>query len=131
MSITTEWADKDCRVIRSTYRCRWGPADFMANEALIQTMLASVEHPVDIMLDMTHACVPASMASHLPALVMDAVVTQPNAGLIIIVGTDPYVHHLWEIFRVMYRQLGQRVLLVETLEDAHRLIDTLRVRPTL
>ncbi len=118
MDIRTEWEDAGRTAIRITYGRGWSWEEFMAADQQVQALLNTLDRRADLILDLRGAVIPPSLASNLPELATRSALVHPNCGIVLVVGTDPFIHHLWEIFRGVYRQLARRVFLFAGLEEA-------------
>ena len=124
MTITVQWDNDDKTVIRYDFTGYWNWAEFREKAQLAFVMTRSVAHQVDTIsnfLPDTH--IPKDAFIHFRRVMMDA---PPNRGVNVIVGASQFIHVLVTIFSRIYTQLGKRLLLANSLEDARHILDKQR-----
>jgi hypothetical protein len=117
MKITTRWANDSKTIICSVIEEGWTWEDFIDNANHIGTLLDQVDHPANIVIYMQSKRPPKDLLGHFPTASQAPFFTHPNAGLLIVVGTEGITRAMANILMKTYRQ-GHRVRLVETIEEA-------------
>ncbi len=84
MGVTVAWDNEAKTTLCLTYQQPWNWADFDAAQGVMYRLMASVTHPVDVILDISAmGMFPPNALSHLREL---AKVRVPNQGIAVFVG---------------------------------------------
>lgn len=120
MSITVQWDNDDKTVIRYDFTGYWNWTEFREQAQTAFAMTRSVEHHVDTIsnfLPGTH--IPKDAFLHFRRVMTDA---PPNRGVNVIVGASQFIRVLVTVFSRVYTQLGKRLILADSLEDARHIL---------
>lgn len=126
-NIVAAWDNEEKTIIRVTYGLTWTWDDYFQADQAAQALLDSVDHRVDLILDMLNTALPADSLSRIPTLIRAGIgLARPNTGIVVLVGTSGYLRTLISAFQKVYPQESRRVFLVETLDEAYALIASKR-----
>jgi hypothetical protein len=126
MSVTVQWDNDQKTIIRYDFVGYWDWADFREKAQEAFSMTRSVEHQVDTIsnfLPTTH--IPKDAFIHFRRVMTDA---PKNRGVNVIVGASQFIRALVTIFSRIYQQLGNRLVLADSLEQARNLLQSRRGR---
>ena len=100
MSIQVSWDNSEHSIIRYDFPPRWTVDDFFAALHEDDVMLASVEHDVSLVFNLTESrTFPFIPISRFPEL---ARMAAPNLGMIVVVGATSWISTLLDIFQQVY-----------------------------
>ena len=123
MSIQIDWADDSKTCIVLTYGKGWVWDDFFAASPVVAEMLDSIDHPADTLHDVRNTTIPQNVISQFPKFTRGSVsLKHPNAGRAVFVGVSMYLKILAQMFQKLYAELGRKVFLVNTIEEAFQLL---------
>jgi hypothetical protein len=123
MSIQIDWVNDSKTCILLTYGKGWDWDDFFAASPKVAGMLDSIDHTADTLHDVRNTAIPRNVISQFPKFTRGSVsLKHPNAGVLVFVGVHPYLKILTQMFQKLYADLGRRVFLVNTMEDARQLL---------
>lgn len=120
MSINVIWKDLQQTTLLYNLRGSWTWSDFEAANLDVYEMIAAVNHPVSIILNLDNSLeIPANalvpfrrMLAYAPA----------NLTLVVISGADETEERMMRILTQFDRQLSSRITLAHNMETAQRLI---------
>jgi hypothetical protein len=118
--IEVGWDNAEKTTLRYDYEGNWSWEELyeISNQAL--GMFNSVPHRVDVIHNHTNSThIPRRALSHAQRLVAQY---PENWGISVVVGTNPLLKGLMQVFRRVYRQMGERHFMAATLEQAHQLL---------
>jgi hypothetical protein len=103
MSIKNYWTDDRKEILVSVFEDQWTWDQYYLNLDEIHTMLGSVDHLVDYVLDlrMSAGFPPGNVMSHMRYAA--AQFRTKNVGNIAIAGSNMYVRMIFDMFRRIYR----------------------------
>jgi hypothetical protein len=124
MGVSADWHNEDQAIICYRFDGRWEWDDFYSCREWVRQAMASVDHKVALIIDMSATRhIPPNSMVHLRAVVLR---TNPNyAGVTVLVGTGsvgPSVSAILYKFNPALRDKFE-VLFAQTLEEAERLLD--------
>jgi hypothetical protein len=123
MSISVNWGDQAKRYILVTYHGEWSWQDYQESYSTRYEMVRSVEHPVDVIVDVRlHPDPPGPDAARYLKWVWEA--RPANIGRTIMIGADTsgFMKNLVQIF-VRLKGGGDKVIFVNSMEEALALIN--------
>jgi hypothetical protein len=124
VSIEAVWLDETKTAVIYTFTAGWTWNDFTQRNKLVSEMLDTVNYKVDIILDFTVRTVPPPNAlSNFQRLVKGS---HPNRGRLILVGGRLLFRAIAGQFIKLSGKLSQQILMVETLEEARKLVEVHR-----
>ncbi|MBZ0280211.1 MAG: hypothetical protein K8L97_05690 [Anaerolineae bacterium] len=122
MSIKLLWENEAKTIIRMEVIGQWTWEEMYAASQEGYTMLESVDHVVDPIIDFrSSAAIPIYSITHARHMIGRR---HPRTGLTVMVGTSALLHNLWDIFRKVYALFvrEEEFTLVRTLEEAHAVL---------
>jgi hypothetical protein len=120
--INVRWDDSAKQVILVTYPDGWNWVEFKQAGDNAEALLAEVPHDVDIIHYVTGA-IPTNTLSQIPEIARTSPsLINPQIRYAIVVGTSRYLEIAYRMFRTIYPQLTERLLMCETIDAAHDLI---------
>ena len=124
MGVIVQWDNDDKTVIRYDFTGYWDWAEFREQAQTAFAMTRTVGHQVDTIsnfLPGTH--IPKDAFIHFRRVMMDA---PSNRGVNVIVGASQFIRALVTVFSRIYTQLGKRLILADSLEDARHILNKQR-----
>src|SRR5262249_16383022 len=123
MNIKVVWDNESKTTIRYIFTRGWTWVEFRdaASEAI--TMLDTVQHKVNVIMDVRDAgLIPQGAFNNAQKIFGNK--RHPNINLTVLVG-DSFLHRLTEIVTKLYRPKAQQwdLAVVKTLEEAHKLLE--------
>jgi len=116
MSVKVSWDKNDKKTIRYDFEGRWMWDEFYAAAENAFALTRSVEHTVDsISFFRPGAYLPPNALMHFRRAMVNA---PKNRGVTVIVGGSMFIKTMVTVFSKLNRQLGERLLLADTLEQA-------------
>lgn len=123
MGIQVQWDNPQHTIIRYDFAAHWTSEDFFDAIAADDDMIASVDHPVHLILDMSKSdTVPVVQLTRLRRI---AGSVGEQTGLIVLVGANMWINALADIFQKVYASRVDHfcgLLHAPTLDDARRRI---------
>jgi hypothetical protein len=122
MPIEVNWETDEKHVVHVIYVGRWSIEDAYASRAEIRTLIKQVDYQVDSIHDMRQSgFLPPSILTHTREFMAEKI---PQVGLIVIVGTHPFVQAMYNVFYKVYPRIveNKNFRMVGSLEAAHELI---------
>ncbi|MFN8374861.1 MAG: hypothetical protein U0694_18520 [Anaerolineae bacterium] len=117
MSILTNWYNDEKTILYHTYEATWTWNDLYVAVDKAYALLESVDHTVDIIIDMRLSrIIPSNVFNHGKYTLVK---THPRRGYMIIVGAPRLAHILFQAFLKIYDKeaRGLRVVFVTTVEE--------------
>jgi hypothetical protein len=128
MSVSVEWGNEAQTVLYHHYEGAWNWDEFYIILEQAQTMMDSVDHDIDIIIDMRDShLIPKGTLSHWRCL---GDLQRPNTGMTMLVGTNTLVLALHELMVQVFPRMGENIVLVCTLEEAYAIAANWRQQPT-
>lgn len=127
MAIVTLWDNRDKTAVRLEFESEWKVADL---ESAIQTtdeLIGSVEHQVDIIIDIEGASLPKDFMSLAKQLLANPQ-PRPNEGNRVIVGANNIVRSGYSAIQKAFGEklAGREVLFAANLGEARAMLRNLR-----
>jgi hypothetical protein len=122
MSIEVDWNSAAQTAVVVTYERPWNWSEFEAATTRVDTLIASVAHTVDIILDIRHAGFPPAGA--VAKFREVTTIRHENSGKVIMVGLPMMIKGILDIMQVIYR--GQYTapdfIFALSIEHAHQIV---------
>lgn len=127
MAMTVEWDNDAKTILCLCYEARWDWDDFTAAEAAMQRLLDSVDHPVDLIFDVSSGSFPPPGAMARFREVTDN--PHPNVRYLVFVGPGLVVRFLQSLIRIMNALYGDSFNIppfsfTESMNEARLLLQT-------
>lgn len=123
MGIQLQWDNPERTIIRYDFDSHWTSEDFFNAIAADDPMIASVDHPVHLIFDMSNSdTVPVIQLTRLRQIANSV---QDNSGMIVLVGANMWINALADIFQKVYATRLDNfkgLFHTVTLEDARTII---------
>lgn len=124
MSIELKWEDEAKTILRHTYKGAWTVEEFYRAVDESRALLLEVGHPVDLIIDMREG--PNPPRGIAPAYQYADRKVPPNQRLIVMVDPSEYMRTFNRVVEGIAPRASQNRHVVETIEDAHELIEAYR-----
>jgi len=126
MSVRAYWQDETKTIVRYDFDGEWDWNELYTAYYEAIAMEKSVEHRVDVILDMRRGGrIPGNVLLHVKNF-SDR--QPPNIGLSVIVTENAFVHSLYKVGAKFYSKIGYYFRVATTLEAADSMIATDRAR---
>jgi hypothetical protein len=126
MGVTVQWDDDAKTVIRYDFEGDWDWTEFGVKAQEAFAMTRSVEHKVDTISNFKPgAKVPQDAFFQFRRAMTKA---PKNRGITVIVGATLFIRTLVTVFSRIYKQLGERLQLADSLEQAQTILQERRER---
>jgi hypothetical protein len=120
MSVHVYWEDESKAIVRYDFEGEWDWNELYSAYYEAIAMEKSVEHRVDVILDMRHSGrIPSNVLLHVKNF-SDR--QPPNIGLSVVVTPNTFVHSLYKVGVKFYSKIGFYFRVAVTLEAAHAMI---------
>lgn len=132
MAIQIFWHDEEKQIIRCDVNGRWTWGDLQSALRKTISMMDSVQHKVDFIIDLRNG---SFMTNPLSALAQAQSVatpeTHPNEGVKVVVGANALVRTVYDGYRRITTSMGKNQVFqfANTMDEAHRIIEQQRSRP--
>lgn len=120
MPILTTWGNPEHTVILQEFKGRWNINDIHPTFDLTGEMMNSVPHKVDFICDLSQSGMPTG---NLLSVVRRLERRDSNTGKTILVGANPYIKTMGEVFQRINPSLLKKFFFVGTVEEAWALIE--------
>jgi hypothetical protein len=128
MPVSIDWTDDSRTLARYEILAPWTWDDLHTAAERLDAMLDSVDHPVDVLIDVRQmGSLPSSALGHLRSLTQQTA-RHPHWRLSLIIGASRLVQALMNTLTLLHPQIGARYVVVESEEQAY---DQLRKRSTI
>ena len=120
--VAVDWSDSSRTCILVTYPENWNWDDFKQAGLDAETLLAEVDTDVDIIHHVTGS-IPVNTMSQIPEIARTSPsLINPRIRYAIVVGASRYLEMAYRMFRSIYPQVTERLMMAETLDAAYQLI---------
>jgi hypothetical protein len=120
MNITVSWDNKQKTVIRYDFEGRWTWEEFYSASSQAFAMTCTVKHRVDTISNFKHGSVlPPNALIQFRQVMLNA---PKNRGINVIVAHNSFVATLVKIFSNLNKRLGERLAVVDSLDEARMLL---------
>jgi len=121
MGIEVRWVDTQQTAMIYNFLDPWTWQDYYTTTTQGRTMLASVNHKVIILINLSETrSIPPGALSHLRRAVSHS---HPNRGLVILIGLRSFVQAVANLMNRIYPKIAAQVRFVTTLEEAYAIIE--------
>src|SRR5688572_3024249 len=122
-SISINFTDDTQQCIHVIYGEGWDWPEFFATDETAKTMLSSLDHKVDFILEIASAVLPKNVVGQFPKFVRGAAsLTHPNSRRVVIVGTNQHMNVLVSVFQSVYPTASKRVFTAKSVDEASRML---------
>lgn len=121
MSITVGWGDEDKTIIHMLFEQDLTLDDYLAASREAAALLDSVEHQVDMILELKNVTVPKNILAQFPQMKAGPHVSRPNFRFGVIVGASGFAETLLNIYARVFMSKS-RYTVANTLEEAYAAI---------
>lgn len=127
MAILTTWDNREQTVIRMEFETQWTVADLETAALATDTLMTSVTHQVDILIDIEGAQLPKDFLNIAKTLLANPE-PRPNEGNRVVVGASNLVRQGYTLLKKTFsKQLeGREVLFVDDLATARATLRGMR-----
>lgn len=123
-NIEIGWDNEDKTVMRCTYQGQWTWQEFYVATEQSHQMMDTVDHPVDILVDMrASAQIPQGAVTQFRRI---ANTWHRNTGTIVAVTEARVAQMLYDIFATIFRHVASRYHVVRTMDEAYVAIEDAR-----
>ena len=120
MPVTLEWFNADKTILLETFEGSWTLQDYYDLVDRAADRLATVEHPVHIIVEATRsATLPAQMTSGMRYALRKL---PPNQGIVVFVGANAFMRVLIGIAGKLSPRMADSLYTAETLQQAEEMI---------
>lgn len=120
MPITPVWDNEARTILRYDFTGRWTWDEFAAAIRQGVEMRKDIPHTVHLLGNMAGSIMPPK---HALIHVRNAFENAPaNTGTMAIASNDRFVLAMYQIFRTVYRRIGERIVVVPTLDEARAVL---------
>jgi hypothetical protein len=128
MPITVDWFDTEQTIVRYEFLGRWSWTELHTAVDEVQDMLASVDHRVDIIIDVSqNVGIPSGAIIQMKSGSMKA---NKNWGMGVFVGTGAFINALITSFTRIYPKMAERYAIAMSIDEAQKLIIERRTTTT-
>ena len=121
MPITTGWYDPEQSIYLYRFEGKWTWQAFYDAYYPALAQVKATPHRVDTIVDVRHSGpLPANVITNLKFLTDNQ---PPNAVLVAVISTNPFISALYEVAVRFYSKIGEYFCVVPTLEEA---LETIR-----
>jgi hypothetical protein len=118
MSIDVRWYNEDQTEVQLTIVGVWTWDELFVAIDQTEKLMGSVEHTVNIILDMRQSHhVPTMLPSALRKVANAKTMTHRNSGLLILVGARSFVKSMFNIFSTLYPRAAEKYQIAESEEQ--------------
>ncbi len=127
MAIHTVWDDRERTMIRMEFETEWTVAELEAAVLAVDTLITSVTHQVDILIDIEGAKLPKNFLDIAKTLLANPE-PRDNEGNRVVVGANALVRQGYALIKKTFaRQLeGREMLFVDDLDTARAMLKGMR-----
>jgi hypothetical protein len=120
MGITVQWDNEEKTVIRYDFRGYWDWAEFREKAEEAFAMTRSVSYKVDTISNFTHGTsIPRDAMFQFQRIMTNA---PENRGVNCIIGISQFIRILVTVFSRINTQLGERLIIADSLEHARSIL---------
>ncbi len=125
MPIHVEWHNEEKKVLIRTVEGHWTWEHWYTARDEAESMMATVSHPVTLVIDFTNSLgMPPRALGQFTALMSNP---PDNLDITVMVGLNRLLQHIYNVGKKMYHNHNlaekRRITLVPSIEEAHALIE--------
>ena len=123
MAIVTRWDNKGKTVILLEFESEWSWDELESAVDKADRLIGSVEHFVDLIIDLEGTAIPKDIFSSAKAL-LDSGEARPNEGARVVVGANGAIRTLYQTIHKTFNSAveGREILFAANLNDARAII---------
>jgi hypothetical protein len=121
MGIDIKWDNEEKTIILTTYsgEFTWDELEAMNRES--EVMLDSVDHEVDILVNLKDLVLPKNTLANFPKIAQAPSLTHSRVGLLVLFGASHFAQTLLDLLGKVYSTAAS-IVIVPTLEEAYEVI---------
>ncbi len=123
MPIHVEWHDEEKKVLIRTVEGHWTWDEWYTARDEVESMMATVNHPVAIVIDFTGSRgMPPKAIGQFTTLMSNP---PDNLDITVMVGMNRMIQRIYDVGEKIYSNLAEkrRITLVPSMDEAHALIE--------
>ena len=126
MAIVTRWDNKQKTIVLLEFESEWSWAELEAAVQAADSLIGSVEHYVDLIIDLEGTSIPKDILTAAKTL-LDAGEARPNEGARVVVGANGTLKTIYQAFQKTFNSAvdGREILFAPNLSDARAIIRSL------
>ncbi|MFN8529517.1 MAG: hypothetical protein U0670_12970 [Anaerolineae bacterium] len=130
MPIAVYWEDETKQVIRWKFDGKWTWEDVYKASRDAIDLRAGMTEPVVVYVDQRNAAnlVPSGAVHHLSNLIH---MGRESRRLLVIISPFEFYLQLAKIVLSVYREIGRKIFVVRTFEEAEQLVEPFRIHPAV
>lgn len=123
MAILTRWDNKKKTIVLLEFESEWTWQDLEGAVQRADALIGSVEHYVDLIIDLEGAAIPKDVFTAAKAL-LDSGEARPNEGARVVVGANGAIRTIYQTIQKTFNSAvqGREVLFAANLSDARAII---------
>lgn len=123
MAILTRWDNKKKTIVLLEFESEWTWQDLEGAVQQADALIGSVEHYVDLIIDLEGAAIPKDVFTAAKAL-LDSGEARPNEGARVVVGANGAIRTIYQTIQKTFNSAvqGREVLFAANLSDARAII---------
>ena len=123
MAIVTRWDDKKKTIVILEFESEWSWEQLEAAVHKADGLIGSVEHHVDLIIDLEGASIPKDIFSAAKTL-LDSGEARPNEGARVVVGANGALRTIYQTIQKTFNSSmdGREILFAASLSDARAII---------
>lgn len=128
MAIVTRWDNKKKTIILLEFESEWSWTDLEEAVQKTDTLIGSVEHYVDLIIDLEGTAIPKDFLNGAKSL-LDSGEARPNEGARIVVGASSIIRTGYQLIQKTFNTVvdGREILFAPNLSDARAIIYSLSI----
>ena len=123
MAILTRWDNKKKTIVLLEFESEWTWQDLEGAVQRADALIGSVEHYVDLIIDLEGAAIPKDVFTAAKTL-LDSGEARPNEGARVVVGANGAIRTIYQTIQKTFNSAvqGREVLFAANLSDARAII---------
>ena len=123
MAVVTRWDNKRKSIILLEFESEWSWQELEAAVQKADTLIGSVEHFVDLIIDLEGASIPKDVFSAAKSLLASGE-ARPNEGARVVVGANGAIKTIYQTIQKTFNNAveGREILFAPNLPDARAII---------
>lgn len=123
MAIATRWDNKKKTIVLLEFESEWSWRELEAAVQAADSLIGSVEHVVDLIIDLEGTTIPKDILTAARTL-LETGEARPNEGARVVVGANGALKTIYQTFQKSFNRAieGREVLFAANLSDARAII---------
>ncbi len=123
MAIVTRWDNKKKTIVLLEFETEWSWAELETAVQTADSLIGSVEHVVDLIIDLEGTSIPKDILTAAKTL-LDTGEARPNEGARVVVGANGAIKTIYQAFHKTFNNAveGREILFAPSLSDARAII---------